>query len=299
MVAPFELVQVAGGVHAAIAVPGAGAQGNAAIVDLGDRTLVFDTLLTPQAGDALCQAAERLTGRRPTLVVNSHWHADHVLGNQVFAAPGAGFIGTELTRELMLAHRLAERLAPQLAGLEERLAGETDEASRAALAETASEARHLLAALPGLRRVYPDVLFERRLTLQGSRRRAVVLCYGGGHTRSDAFVHLPDDRIALMGDLVMAGVMPLFAHGGDAREWRRILDEVRALDVDRIVPGHGPVGGPADLELTDAYLAWAIDLAASDGEAALQAPLPEPFATWAHGISHAVNVQTLLTAPAA
>lgn len=297
MALPFDLLQVADGVHAAIAVPGAGAQGNAALVDLGDRTLVFDTLLTPDAGKALCQAAERLTGRPPTLVVNSHWHADHVLGNQAFA-PSAEFIGTERTRELMLTHRIAERLPPQLAALEERLAGETDEAARAAIAETVSEARHLMAALPSLRRVYPGVLFERRLTLHGSRRRVEVLCYGGGHTRSDVFLHLPDDRVALMGDLVMGGVMPLVAHG-DAREWRRILDEVRVLDVERIVPGHGPVGSPADLELTDAYLAWAIDLAASDGEGALQVPLPNPFAAWAHGISHAVNIQALLAAPAA
>jgi glyoxylase-like metal-dependent hydrolase (beta-lactamase superfamily II) len=297
MALPFELQQVADGVHAAIAVPGAGAQGNAAIVDLGDRTLVFDTLLTPEAGNALCQAAERLTGRPPAHVVNSHWHADHVLGNQAFA-PGAVFIGTERTRELMLAHRIAERLPPQVAGLEERLAGETDQAARVAIAETLSEARHLMSALPGLRRVYPDVLFERRLALQGSERRADVLCYGGGHTRSDAFVHLPGERVALMGDLVMAGVMPLLAHG-DAREWRRMLEEVRALDVDRIVPGHGRAGGPADLDLTDAYLAWAIEVAASGGKAALEVPLPEPFAAWTHGIAHAVNMQALLAAPAA
>lgn len=289
---PFEVQEVADGVHAAIVVPGAGAQGNAAIVDLGDRTLVFDTFLTPAAGEALRQAAERLTGRAPTLVVNSHWHADHVLGNQALA-PGAAFVATERTRELMLAHRVAERLPPQLAALEARLAGETDEAARAAIADTLAEGRRLLAALPHLRRVYPDVLFERRLTLRGSERRAEVLCLGGGHTRSDAFVHLPEDSVALMGDLVMAGVMPLVTHG-DAAQWRRILGEVRALEVQRIVPGHGPVGGPADLELTDRYLAWAIDLAASEGEAALRAPLPEQFAAWSHGIAHAANLQSLL-----
>jgi glyoxylase-like metal-dependent hydrolase (beta-lactamase superfamily II) len=293
----FQLQRVADGVHAAIAVPGAGAQGNAAIVDLGDRTLVFDTLLTPAAGEALRQAAEELTGRAPALVVFGHWHADHVLGGQAFA-PGATFIATERTRELMLEHRVAERLPPQVAALEERLSGETDAAARVAIEETLAEGRHLLAALPGLRRVYPDVLFERRLTIQGSGRRAVLLCFGGGHTRSDVFVHLPDDRVALMGDLVMAGVMPGVFHG-DAREFRRILDEVRGLDLARIVPGHGPVGGLADLDLTDRYLEWLVDLVESEGEAASGAPLPEPFASWAHAISHAGNVQSLLAAPAA
>ncbi len=40
-------------------------------------------------------------------------------------------------------------------------------------------------------------------------------------------------------------------------------------------------------------------MAASGGERALQVPLPSPFAGWAHGISHAVNMQALLAAPAA
>lgn len=295
MAAPFDLVPVADGVHAAIAVPGAGAQGNAAIVNLGDRTLVFDTLLTPAAGLALREAAERLTGRQPTLVVNSHWHADHVLGNQVFA-PGAVFIATEPTREWMLAHRIAERLPPQLAALQEQLAGETDEAARAAIAETLLEGRHLAAALPGLRRVYPDVLFDRRLTLQGEGRRADLLCWGGGHTSSDTFLYLPDDRVAVMGDLVMSGVMPLVT--GDASEWRRILERVRELRLERVVPGHGPPGGPDDVEGTDAYLAWVIEVTRSHGEDALRVPLPAPFASWTHGISHAGNVRALLATPA-
>jgi glyoxylase-like metal-dependent hydrolase (beta-lactamase superfamily II) len=292
----FDLVPVADGVHAAIAVPGAGAQGNAAIVDLGDRTLVSDTLLTPAGGIALREAAVRLTGRQPALIVNSHWHADHVLGNQAFA-PGAVFIATERTRELMIAHRIAERLPPQLVALEERLASETDEAARAALAETLSEGRHLAAELPGLRRVYPDVLFDQRLVFQGTQRRADLLCWGSGHTPSDAFLHLPDDRVAMMGDLVMNGVMPLLT--GDALEWRRILERAQGLRVERVVPGHGPIGGPVDLERTEAYLAWVIHVAAAHGEDALRVPLPEPFAGWAHGISHAANLRSLLATPAA
>ena len=166
------------------------------------------------------------------------------------------FIATERTRELMLEHRIGERLPPQLARLEERLAGEMDEAERGPAEELLAEGRHLLAALPGLRRVYPDVTFERRLTLRGSGRRAEVLCLGGGHTASDAFVHLPDDRVALMGDLLLVGVPPLTVHG-DAREWRRIVAEVRALDVERFVPGHGPVCGPAELAPLDDHLALA------------------------------------------
>jgi hypothetical protein len=65
------------------------------------------------------------------------------------------------------------------------------------------------------------------------------------------------------------------------------------------VPGHGPAGGPGALEATDAYLAWLIDLTAMHGEDAPDVPQPSPFAGWAHGISHPVNVRAVLAAQAA
>lgn len=294
MAAPFRLHRVVEGVHAAIAVPGEGAQGNAAIVDLGDRTLCFDTMLTPAAGEALAAAAERLTGRRATLVVNSHWHADHVLGNQAFA--GAEIVATPTTRELMLAHAIAEKLPPQVEGLAKLAAEETDPATRAALGETLAEGRHLLAALPTLRRRFPTLLFERRLTLQGSHRRAELLSVGGGHTRSDAFLHLPDDGVAVTGDLVMGGAMPLLSDG-DAGDWRQILARLRGLGVQHLVPGHGAVGGLEDLAGIDDYLAWITELVATDPEAAPRTPLPLRFAGWRSAHLHGANLKSLLRTP--
>ena len=72
----FEIYELAHGVFAAIHKDGSGAICNAGIVDLGDRTLVFDTFLTPQAAGDLKVAAEALTLRPVTLVVNSHCHND-------------------------------------------------------------------------------------------------------------------------------------------------------------------------------------------------------------------------------
>ena len=54
----FRLEQLADGVYAAIHSEGGEAIGNAGIVDLGDRTLVYDTFFTPQAAADLRFAAE-------------------------------------------------------------------------------------------------------------------------------------------------------------------------------------------------------------------------------------------------
>jgi glyoxylase-like metal-dependent hydrolase (beta-lactamase superfamily II) len=100
----FRLQQLADGVYAAIHIDGGAAIGNAGIVDLGDRTLIYDTFLTPQAAEDLRTAAEALTGRPIDAVINSHWHNDHIWGNQVFGA-NTEIISTEETRRLFIATR--------------------------------------------------------------------------------------------------------------------------------------------------------------------------------------------------
>ena len=80
----FALEEIAEGVYAAVGISGSASHSNAGIVDLGDRTLVFDTFVTPRAAEDLRVAAEHLTGRAVTCVINSHSHADHCCGNQVF-----------------------------------------------------------------------------------------------------------------------------------------------------------------------------------------------------------------------
>ena len=284
----FHLEPVADGVYAAIIVPGTGALGNAAIVDLGDRTLVVDTFLTPQAARDLRDAAEALTGHLVAYVLNTHFHADHIGGNQVFA--DATVIATEPTRELIgqrvaLLREQAGEYPEHLREQEQALATEQDPRKRAELAADVGDVRELVAALPTLDPQLPALLFESRLVLCGPARTAEVLCYGGGHTSSDAFVYLPDDQVAITGDLCgVASNMAL--RFGDADEWQRILSRVEELDITVIVPGHGPVGTPADLAVMRAYLADLQRIAADSLAAGLSpeqaetVAMPEQYESW-------------------
>ena len=86
-------------IHAFIAKDGGAAISNAGVVDLGGQVVVFDTFLTPQAALGLRLFAEQRFGQRPTIVVNSHYHNDHVWGNQVFL-PDAVILASAGTRDL-------------------------------------------------------------------------------------------------------------------------------------------------------------------------------------------------------
>ena len=62
------------------------------------KTLVYDPFMTPEAARELRVVAEELTGRPVSIVVNSHYHNDHIRGNQVFL-PIANVISTSWTRD--------------------------------------------------------------------------------------------------------------------------------------------------------------------------------------------------------
>ncbi|HET7579995.1 MAG TPA: MBL fold metallo-hydrolase [Bacillales bacterium] len=76
----FKLEKLRDGIYAAIAKPEGGAVGNAGFIDLGGRTLVFDTFNTHQAAEDLRWVAEKVTGCSVSWVINSHWHGDHIRG---------------------------------------------------------------------------------------------------------------------------------------------------------------------------------------------------------------------------
>ena len=249
----FRLEPVAEDAWAAIAVPDRGAVGNAGLVDLGGRTLVFDTFFTPAAARDLLAAAGELGLGPVEVAVNSHWHGDHVRGNQIFA--GAAVVATHATRELV-----ATRGQESLAGLRQQL-------------ETAEDVpEELVEAVAEIEQRLPDDLFDERRAFDG----AELVTYGGGHTGSDALLHLPERGVLFAADLVLVRSHAWMGHG-DPEAWLGILDRVEELDFQVLVPGHGPVGGREDVEAMRGYLVEALEAAHGRGP---DAPVPERYRGW-------------------
>lgn len=284
----FHLEPVADGVYAAIIIGGTGAWGNAGIVDLGDHTLVFDTFFTPTAAASLREAAEQVTGHSVTYVINSHRHADHVFGNQVF--PDALIIATEQTRRLMETH-IPVFLEQVRAGSEaphhlaERLSHEQDLHRRKDQEWYLADIQALSSVLDQLEPRLPNVTFERRLVLRGSKRTAEVLTFGGGHTSSDVLLYLPQEAIGFLGDLVQVGFHPTMGES-NPEEWIRILAQVETLNLSIVVPGHGPVGTRADVVTMRHYFTDLRQLASRGVEErtangqSTSVPIPPAYVSW-------------------
>ena len=251
----YELREIGKGIWAAIVDDDAPAVGNAAIVDLGEDTLVFDTTLSFQLAQRLRQDSRKLTGRDPQILVNSHWHGDHMLGNQSFA--GERIVSTHRTKELI-----------------ETVGAQRLEANKAALGEELPEL-HAIVLTP------PTETFDDTLDLG----RAELATFGGGHTESDAFLWIPGSATLLAADLVVID-NHAWVGDGDVPTWRRILKELEELDPEVVVPGHGPVGTGDDIALMDAYLEALPRLRPG-------APMPPEFADLAHSEVFERNLEAL------
>jgi cyclase len=281
----FRIEELAPGVHAAIATAEGFGLCNSGIVDLGGARLVFDAMLTPQAGEALGNAARRLTGGPVDFLVNSHYHGDHVRGNGAVAAQH--IVSTHRVRELII-----ERAAAAIASDRVEATGELENLRSGKTPATPAERavyegwfEGILATPPDWAVTPPDVTIGQELILQGSRRRARIVSFGGGHSPSDVLVHLPDDGIVFLGDLLSIGFHPCL-WDGDPEGLVRILGEVRGLRADRALPGHGPIGGEPELRLMEQYLATLRRLARDQRSEGARhgssdpAPPPPPFDGW-------------------
>ena len=80
----YDLRALAEGVWAALALPDGAAEANAGIIDLGTHTLIYDAGPSPEAAGELCVAAEALTGRSATYLIDSHADAGHCANSDVF-----------------------------------------------------------------------------------------------------------------------------------------------------------------------------------------------------------------------
>ncbi len=249
----FKIEPLAPGVHAAIAAPEGFGLCNSGIVNLGDETLVFDTMLTPVAGHDLVRAAERITGHRPTWVVNSHWHGDHIWGNSAFVE--SHIVSSRTVRENILKfsraqfrddRRFMRRELPSIDGPDSSIVPVDRPLLRAWY-------RGLLATPASHRIVPPSVTFEDRIIIEGSRRAVHLITYGGGHSPSDVFAYLPGERILFGGDLAIRGFHPSLTNGRP-RVWIEMLKRMERLGSELVLPGHGPPGPPTILSETRTYL---------------------------------------------
>lgn len=92
----------------------------------------------------------------------------------------------------------------------------------------------------GFQFIPPDKTFSGELKISVGGREVVILETKAGHSESDSMVYLPDVKVLYAGDTIFNGVTPVMWEG-PVENWLNCLYKIQKMDVDLIVPGHGPV----------------------------------------------------------
>jgi cyclase len=246
-----DLTKLADNVYARIVSPDGDAVSNAGFMVLERSVIVFDTHFTPEAGQALLNAIRSVTLKPVRYVVNSHAHADHTHGNQVF--PDAQLISsTDARREVLeedlpSLNRTISVAQTQIDKVRHDLAKETDPSQLQRMRELIRTREEYIRTMSRLKIVAPFVTLDDRLRIQEGKQEVRLLYLGKGHTEGDVVMLLPAQRIAFVGDLFFNEAIPN-VQDASILTWMKTLEEVLRLDADKFVPGHGAVGGRKDIQ---------------------------------------------------
>jgi len=273
--ADFDVTQVANGVYAVIAKPGIASNG--AFIVNRDDVVVVDTHLRPSWARETIAEIRKITDKPVRYVINTHWHRDHVQGNQAYIAafgPGVTIIQQDFTRQDQIKNQpveIATRAPEEIARPEKLLSSGKNEKGVPLTAEARAQLQHGLdlqkayvAEIPQIQLVPGNLTFDRSLVLHETGRDICLYYYGYAHTRGDAVVYLPAEKIVLTGDVLESGV-PMMRSAYPV-EWLGVLGSIEKLDWNIVIPGHG--GIQRNRETIDGFAAYLKDLVAGVKQAA-------------------------------
>jgi cyclase len=232
-----SFTEVANGCFAYVQGDGGWGLSNAGLI-VGDGTsLLVDTLfdldLTARMLDAMAGSTE--TAPIAT-VVNTHANGDHCFGNQLL--DDAQIVASAATAEEM------QVVPPAL------LAGLMNDEG-----EVGDLFRYFFGGFDfeGIELRLPDRTFEGRLELDVGGRRVQLIEVGPAHTEGDILAVVADAGVVYTGDILFIGGTPI-VWAGPLSNWVEACDLMLALDVDTVVPGHGPVTDKAGVTDVRDYL---------------------------------------------
>jgi glyoxylase-like metal-dependent hydrolase (beta-lactamase superfamily II) len=186
---------------------------NTGIIVGGDAVMVIDTRATPAMAEDVIRHVRAVTDKPIKYVLLSHYHAVRVMGASAYKADHV--IASQGTYEL----------------IQER--GQQDFESEV---QRFPRLFRNVESVPGL--TWPNLVFDRALTLWLGKTEVQIKHIGKGHSKGDTIAWLPKERVLFSGDLVEEGAAP---YCGDAyfNEWPDTLEKLRQFEPEKLVPGRG------------------------------------------------------------
>ena len=202
-----------------------GSGGNIGVLINDDHVVVIDSQFEPLY-DKIRAAIGELTDKPVRYLVLTHWHYDHVSGNQRFHQEGVAIISHENVKKRMIEGGVIEFFSREVP--------------------------------PQPRKALPDLTFSDQVTIDMGREKLILHYAENAHTDGDAIVYLPANNVLHMGDVYMSNMYPFFdlSSGGTINGLIAACDRALALCNDNtvVIPGHGALSNSAELKRYTAML---------------------------------------------
>jgi len=257
--------ELADGVYFATGTGSMTTMSNNLVIVNDDHVMVVDTSVTPAAARGLVEGIKTLTDKPIRYVFNTHYHFDHAHGNQIFG-DDVEIIGHDFVRSMLQSDVLQQRtnrsftegIPSQIEQMKARISGTSNADDREQMETQLRIQEAHWEAIQETRPTPPNVTYSDTLTLVKGGREVQLHFPGRGHTGGDTLVFLPEERIVFTGDFFVGSPgsngLP-YMGDGYVEEWPASLDQLKTLDFDVMVPGHGrPFREREQISQLQAYL---------------------------------------------
>lgn len=280
------LHELGNGAYAYLQPDGSWGWSNAGLIIDEDQSLLVDTLFDLQLTQDMLDSMRAATPTAKVIdtVVNTHANGDHCYGNQLL--DGAEIIASKTSAEEM--NEIPPGMLAQIMNNSRALGGVGEYLTQIF--------GHFHFA--GIIQKPPTRTFERRLDLQVGCKTVTLIEVGPAHTKGDVLVYIPANRTIFTGDVLFIDSTPIM-WAGPVSNWLNACDMIQDMDVETIVPGHGPITDKQGVRRVKEYLSYIYtearkryDAGMSSTEAVFDIALNE-YSVWSDAERIAVNVHTL------
>ncbi len=226
---------------------GSWGESNAGLIVGDGEALLVDTLWDVKYTRAMLEAMRPLTHDAPIrTVVNTHADGDHWWGNQLL--PEAAIYTSRASFDELLSVQPRSML----------LLGRVGRMLSAVGAFGAGQVGHWFQNMVApydfqeVTPTLPSITFSGEITLDAGGREVQLIEVGPAHTHGDLMVYVPDAKILFSADVLFINSTPVM-WAGPVDNWLSALDRILGMDVDIIVPGHGPITDKDGVEQVKGY----------------------------------------------
>ena len=240
-----------------------GGGGNITAINTDEGIIVVDTFYNLPAAREARKLIEQLSDNPIRFVINTHYHADHTFGNQIFKE--ATLLAHANCAERMLtsyAERAKEfaETAGQVKSLEKQFRNTVQKDAEKAkkIKEELDRARQIKEYYEGFILTASPIGLKDDAVIKLGGKTFEIMHFGPGHTDGDLVIFIPEEKLLITGDLVFHHSIPYIDVNAWATPpgWIKTMDSLIALGekIQHVVPGHGEIGSIQALIDQRAYL---------------------------------------------